>query len=151
MDKKHLHTLEFPQILARLAQHSSFSGGEELALALEPSPVLVEVRRRLQETREGRSLLEADGAVSLGGVHDIRPLARHAQRGAVLQPDDLLNIEDTLRAGQRVRNRLTRIQERVPLLADIAVRIEPCQDLAAEIGRCINGQGEVVDHASAKL
>ena len=34
---------------------------------------------------------------------------------------------------------------------DIAARIEPCQTLADEIGRCISEQGEVSDQASAKL
>jgi DNA mismatch repair protein MutS2 len=39
----------------------------------------------------------------------------------------------------------------VPLLADVAARIEPCEGLLDEIGRCISEQGEVVDHASPKL
>jgi DNA mismatch repair protein MutS2 len=151
MENKHLNTLEFPQILARLAQHTSFSAGRELALALEPSPVFVEVQQRMQETREARYLLDTHGGVSLGGVHDVRQLARTATRGAVLQPMDLLDIENTLRVGRRVRNILARIEHQVPLLADIAGRIEPCENLANEISRSINGQGEVVDQASQKL
>jgi DNA mismatch repair protein MutS2 len=151
MHKKHLNTLDFPQILIRLAQHTSFSAGKELALLLEPSPVLVEVQQRLQETREARYLLDAHGGVSLGGVHDVRPLAQNAQRGAILQPADLLDIHNTLRTGQRVHRILTRLHEKVPLLADVAARIEPCEGLVDEIDRCINDQGEVVDHASEKL
>jgi DNA mismatch repair protein MutS2 len=151
MDKKHLKTLEFPKILARLARHTTFSASHDLALALEPSPVFAEVQHRLQETREARYLLDSVGDIQIGGVHDIRPLARHAQRGAILPPTDLLNIHDTLRAAQRVQRTLARQRDRIPLLADIAARIEPCEGLASEISRCINGQGEVVDHASAKL
>jgi DNA mismatch repair protein MutS2 len=151
MEKKHLNTLDFSQVLARLAKHTSFSAGKDLALALDPSPVFAEVRQRMQETREARYLLDAHGGVSLGGVHDIRPLANHAARGAVLQPADLLDIENTLRVGRRVRRMLERIAGQVPLLADISAKIEPCEDLADEIGRSINGQGEVVDQASQKL
>jgi DNA mismatch repair protein MutS2 len=151
MDKKHLLTLEFPKILAQLARHTTFSASHDMALALEPSPVFTEVQHRLQETREARYLLDSVGGVQLGGVHDIRPLAQHAQRGAVLLPTDLLNIHDTLRAAQRVQRTLARQRDRIPLLADIASRIEPCEGLANEIDRCISGQGEVVDHASAKL
>ena len=151
MDRKHLNTLDFPQILTHLAQHTSFSAGKELALALEPSPVLAEVQQRLQETHEARYLLDAHGGVSLGGAHDVRPLAQNAQRGAILQPADLLDIHNTLRSGQRVHRVLTRLREKVPLLADIAARIEPCEGLGDEIDRCINDQGEVVDHASEKL
>jgi DNA mismatch repair protein MutS2 len=151
MDRKHLETLEFPQILLRLARHVSFSAGRKLVLALQPSPIFVEVRQRLQETREARHLLDAHGGLSLGGAHDVRPLARNAARGAVLQPLDLLDISSTLRVGKRVQRLLGRLLGQVPLLADIAARIEPCQALADEIGRCISEQGEVNDHASAKL
>jgi DNA mismatch repair protein MutS2 len=151
MDRKHLHTLEFPQVLARLAQHVSFSAGEELALSLEPSPVFVEVQQRLQETREACHLLDIHGGLSLGGAHDVRPLAQGASRGVVLQPVDLLDILGTLRVGQRVQRALKRLQGQVPLLADLAARIEPCEGLAEEIARCISDQAEVTDHASEKL
>ena len=151
MEKKHLNTLEFPQILGRLARHVSFSAGTDLVLALEPSPVLIEVQQRLQETREARHLLDAHGGLSLGGAHDVRQLAENAQRGALLQPVDLLDISSTLRVGRRAQRMLARLRGQVPLLADIAGRIELCESLAEEIDRCINDQGEVVDHASTRL
>ncbi len=151
MDRKHLNTLDFPQVLARLAQYTSFSAGTELALALEPSPVFVEVERRLRETREARYLLDAHGGLALGGVHDVRPLVEIARRGGVLQPADLLDISSTLRAGRRIQRTLARLRQEVPLLADIADRIELCEPLVGEIERCINDAGEVVDHASEKL
>ncbi len=151
MESKHLSTLEFPQILTQLAQHTSFSAGRELALNLKPSSVFAEVQHCLQETREARHLMDTQGGVSLGGVHDVRSLAQNAQRGAILQPVDLLDIQSTLRVGRRVRRVLTGIRGQVPLLADIAARIEPCEGLADEIGRCVSEQGEVVDHASEKL
>ncbi len=151
MDKKHLKTLEFPQIQARLAKHVSFSAGRDLALSLEPSPVFVEVQQRLQETSEARHLLDAQGGFSLGGAHDVRPMAQNARRGAVLQPADLLDLLSTLRVGRRVQRVLGRSRDRVPRLADIADRVEPCEGLADEIDRCISDRGEVVDHASPKL
>ena len=150
MDEKHLKTLEFPQILARLAKHTSFSAGKELALALRPSPVFSEVQHALQETREARYLLERHGGISLGGVHDIRPLANNARRGGVLQPQDLLDVQSTLRVGGRVRRVLSGLHD-IALLADVAARIEPCTELAEEIARCISEQGEIVDQASPKL
>ena len=151
MDKKHLETLEFPRILQRLAQHTPFSAGRELALSLPPSPVWVEVQQRLQDTREARYLIESQGGLSLGGAHDVRPLAQSARRGVILQPQSLLDIHSTLRVSRRVSRVLARLRGQVPLLADIAARIEPCSELLDEIGRCLNQQGEVVDRASAKL
>jgi DNA mismatch repair protein MutS2 len=151
MDSNHLNKLEYPKILAQLARHTSFSAGRQRALTLQPSPVVAEVKLRLQETREARHLLDSDAVISLGGVRDIRPLAQNAQRGAILQPADLLNIQDTLRAGSRIQRALARKRAEVPLLADIASRIEPCDELAGEIERCISDQGDVVDDASAGL
>ena len=151
MDKKHLDTLEFPSVLTRLAQHTTFSAGQELALALQPSPVLAEVEQRLQETREARYLLDTQGGVSLGGSHNIQPLAQNAQRGAILMPPDLLDIQSTLLTAQRVQRTLARLRDHLPLLADIASRIEPCEGLSDEIGRCISERGEVLDRASDKL
>lgn len=151
MDQKHLDILEFSQVLARLAQHTTFSAGQSLALSLRPSPVFAEVQYRLQETREARYLLDTQGGLSLGGAHDVRPLAQNAQRGAMLLPPDLLDILGTLLVGRRVQRALARLHDRLPLLADMAARIEPCEGLADEIGRCISDRGEVVDHASEKL
>ncbi len=151
MDRKHLETLEFPQILLRLARHTTFSAGKELVLELQPSPVFAQVQHLVQQTSEARYLLDAQGGFSLGGAHDVRPLAQNAIRGAVLQPVDLLDVSGTLRAGKRVQRHFGRLHGQVPLLADIAARIEPCQALADEIERCISEQGEVNDHASAKL
>jgi DNA mismatch repair protein MutS2 len=151
MDKKHLRTLEFPQILGRLAHHITFSAGKDLALALEPSSLFAEVEHRQQETREARYLLDTYGGLPLGGAHDVRKLAHNATRGAILQPSHLLDVYHTLRVGLRVQRVLARHRQQVPSLADLASRIEPCEGLAAEITRCISDQGEVVDHASPKL
>jgi DNA mismatch repair protein MutS2 len=151
MDQKHLHTLEFPEVLAHLARQVSFSAGGHLALALEPSPILAEVQQRLQETREARHLLDSQGGLSLGGAHDVRPLVEIARRGGLLSPHDLLDITGTLRAGRRVQRTLERLHGQAPRLADVAARIEPCEGLAAEIDGAINEQGEVLDHASEKL
>ncbi|HSJ57997.1 MAG TPA: endonuclease MutS2, partial [Anaerolineae bacterium] len=151
MEEKHLRTLEFPQVLQRLAQHTTFSAGRVLALALRPSPIYVEVEQSQRETAEARFLLDTAGGLPLGGAHDVRSLASNARRGAVLQPTDLLDIRGTLRAGGRVQRALERPREQVPLLADIAGRIEPCTRLAAEIDSSISDQGEVVDDASPAL
>ncbi|MFN2224856.1 MAG: endonuclease MutS2, partial [Anaerolineae bacterium] len=151
MNQKHLQTLEFPQIRSRLARHTTFSAGRALAQQLVPSPVFAEVEQGLKETREARYLLDQHGGVSLGGAHDVRPLAENARRGAILQPADLLDIHSTVRAGRRAQRTLERLRGQAPLLADIAARIEPSQALADEIERCISGQGEIVDHASPKL
>lgn len=151
MDPKHLQTLELPKILRRLAEHTSFSAGRELALNLSPSTELEEIRRRQKETSEARELLEAESDLSLGGVRDVRSLVEKAERGIVLPPGELLEVRDTLIGGRSLRRSLARTRSQFPLLAGIAERIEECPHLISEIGRCINERAEVIDKASRKL
>ncbi|RLC57031.1 MAG: endonuclease MutS2 [Chloroflexota bacterium] len=151
MDTKYLQTLELPKILKRVAEYASFSAGRELLLALEPTSDLEEARRRQGETREALYLVDSQGGVSLGGVHDVRPLVDSASRGATILPGDLLDVRDTLLRGQSLKRTITRQAAQLPILAAIAARIEPCPHVTAEIGRCINDQAEVVDAASPRL
>jgi len=152
MDAKALHTLEFDKILTRLAEHTSFSAGRELALALLPTDDLQLARERQAETTEARALLSQKMDVHLGGVRDVRPLLSLAERSATLLPTDLLDIRNTLVRARALRRTLTRLGgQPVPHLADIAARIEPCDAVIDEIGRCISERGEVLDSASPAL
>ncbi|NPA30730.1 MAG: hypothetical protein GXO37_01865, partial [Chloroflexi bacterium] len=57
MDPKDLETLEYPKILARLAEFATFDAGRERARALRPTPDLDTARRWQAQTREARALL----------------------------------------------------------------------------------------------
>ncbi|NOZ27373.1 MAG: endonuclease MutS2 [Chloroflexi bacterium] len=151
MDEKALHTLEFDKILERLAEHTSFSAGRELALALRPTEDPQLARELQAQTAEARSLLEQKTDVHMGGVHDVRPLLPQAERSAILLPTDFLNIRSTLLRARSIQRTLTRLRGQFPRLATIAARIEPCEPLIDEIGRCINERGEVMDSASPAL
>lgn len=148
---RHWVTLEYPEILQRLARYTDFSGGAELALALLPTSDHREARERLALTREARLLLEARSDFALGGVHDIRPLAVRASLGVTLQPGDFLLARDTLVGAARVRRTLTQLETQFPGLADIAWRIHPLANLVEAIGRVLDDRGEVRDNASAEL
>jgi DNA mismatch repair protein MutS2 len=151
MNSKYLQTLELPKILERLAQHTSFSASQELALRLQPSPDLDEAIRRQRETSEARALLDARADVSLGGARDVRPLVDRAEHSAVLMPSELLDVHSTLVSGRTLRRAITRLRDQFPLLANTAGRIEECPDVVVEIARCINDRAEVVDGASPNL
>ena len=151
MHTKSIQTLEFPKVLARLADHTTFSAGRELAETLQPGADRATVARLLQETREALHLLNVRASVQLGGAHDVRPHVAHARIGATIQPQDLLDIRDTLARGRAVRRTLLRLSHDAPRLAEIAARLMDESHAADEIVRCINDRGEVVDAASAEL
>jgi len=151
VDPKHLTTLEFPKVLARLATYASFSAGEELARALSPETSLREIRWRLETTSEARAMLDANPETTLGGARDIRPLVEAARRGATLPPPELLDARDTLVAARNLHRALTRLESQFPRLAYLASDIQPCPGVVAEINRCVGEHGDVRDDASPEL
>jgi len=151
IEKKALSTLEFDKIRVRLAEHTEFSGGRELALSLIPTEDLQTARDLQAQTTEARELLSQKADIHMGGVHDVRPLLPRAERSSLLTPAELLDIRSTLLRARSIRRALIRLRDQFPRLATIAARIEPCDPLIEEIGRCINERGEVTDDASPEL
>ncbi len=152
LETHHWHTLELPKVLARLARHTAFSASTELALNLEPSTFADVVQQRLAETREARSLLTTRGDLSVGGVHDVRPVAENALRGARLLVPDLLAVRHTLIASRDLRRSLIKLESQYPRLASAAHRLYESTGLINEIGRCVDeNTGEVRDDATPEL
>ena len=81
MDAKALTTLELPKVLERVAAHTAFSAGRELALNLYPTADVPEALLRQQETREARTLLSRTPDIDVGEARDVRPVVEHAARG----------------------------------------------------------------------
>ena len=151
MQPKYLETLEYPKILERLAEHTSFSAGRQLALSLTPSVDYDEVVRRQWETTEAKHLLDVRSETTLGAARDVRPLVHSASLGAAPLPADLLSIRNTLASARTLRRVLVRLGDQFPLLAETAELIEECPHVVEEISRCLNDQGDVVDAASSDL
>ena len=151
MDPHAIRVLEYEKILNRLAEHCAFSGGAELAYALLPSDDLLTVRTWLAQTSEAYKLLEQKSDISFGGVKDLSTQLEKAERGSLIFAPEFLEIKHTLQRARALRNTLTRLENSFPLLAEMAHNIEPCDNVVAEISRCINERGEVVDGASDAL
>lgn len=151
MDEKTLVTLEFPKVLERLASYADFSASADLARALRPVSDFDEVMRRQARTAEARRLLDTNADVSIGGAHDVRPLADRAARHGVLDPPDLLAIKDTLIAARELSRVFERGAQTYPNLAEIIVHLHLPMGLIDVISRTISDRAEVLDSASPKL
>ncbi|MCX6049699.1 MAG: endonuclease MutS2 [Chloroflexi bacterium] len=151
MNPHTLKVLEYSKILEQLAGYCAFSGGAEMARSLLPSDDLITIKTQLAQTSEAFRLLEQKNDVSFGGVKDLRQFLEKAERGSMLFAPDLLEIKNTLLRARNLRNLLIRLEHLYPLLAEMAYNIEPCDHVSAEIARCINERGEVVDGASNDL
>ena len=150
MDPKTLHVLEYPKVLERLAAHCGFSASKELALSLQPTTSLLELRQRQQEVTEARLLLVTSDA-TIGGAHDIRPKIELARRGGVLEPVDILDIKSTLIAARELKKHLEKRTSDLPRLADISTALPNPSGLVDVISRTVSDRGDVLDGASQKL
>ena len=150
MDSKTLHLLEFPKILARLADFCDFSASAELARMLQPTPDLEEAVTRLAETSEARTLLVSSD-LTIGGAHDIREQVDLAAHGGVLDPKEMLDVRSTLMTMRDLHRFFDKHAETSPHLAEIALRLPAPGGLIEAIARCIADNGEVADSASPKL
>jgi DNA mismatch repair protein MutS2 len=159
LDEHSLRVLEFDTVLARLAGHTSFSAGRELALSLRPATEYDEVVRRQRTTAEAIRLLDLQPRAGLGGVHDVRALADKAGRGGVLLPNELLDIASTIGAAGDLRAMIMRFRpdanqpgrDELPLLAERAEEMEPLPELVGEVNRSIDQRADVTDAASPTL
>jgi DNA mismatch repair protein MutS2 len=151
MDEKTISTLEYPKIIARLAGYAAFSASAALARALRPTNDLELARERQARTSEARRLLSEQADVGIGGAHDIRPQLNLAERGGVLTPEEILEIQVTLTAARDLRRAFEKFSGIAPRLCAIAADLVPPAGLIEAISRVLSEKGEVLDHASQKL
>ncbi|MDD5038262.1 MAG: hypothetical protein PHN78_02985, partial [Dehalococcoidales bacterium] len=151
MDDKSLEILEFPQIKQILAGFTSFSVSRQLALDLKPINDYQVVAQLLQQSAEARHLLVLEPAFSIGGVGDIRQEVKMASLGKVLEPQSLLEIQQTLVAIDQTHKRLKKMSEEIPLLWGIANNLIEFNDVAQNIASSLSPNGQVLDNASARL
>ncbi|MEW6106364.1 MAG: endonuclease MutS2, partial [Bacillota bacterium] len=151
MDERTLRVLEFQKIKERLAAAATNNLGRELALALAPVTDPDEVSARQRETTEARAILASYPSVPLGGIRDIRSAVARARVGSTLTPQDLLDVAWTMDASSRLRKFIFGLGEGFETMRGHAARITPQPALVREITRCLDDQGDVVDHASPVL
>src|SRR4249919_1503788 len=149
MDQRSATLLEFPAIRARLAAATSFPPSRGLADALEPSADPDIVARGLDETDQARALVEDRPGIGIGAAHDIGPAVERAARGGRLEPDQFLEITETLDAIARLATSLA--DERRPLLRDLGRELHALPALRSTLARSFDPAGELLDTASPRL
>ena len=151
MDSKSLEMLDFRQISEIVAGFTSFSASRELALNLQPLSDYEQIFLLLRQSAEARHLLSLEPAFSIGGAFDIREAVKMAAQGKVLEPQGLLEIQQTLAAMRQLRGSLEKISEEFPLLWNNASGIVELRQLEKDIASCLAPNGEVLDSASPRL
>lgn len=150
ISQESLRVLEFDRIRDRLAALAQSEPGRELCRALKPVSHRERAARLHEETRAATELLAKGRRPPLAGIYDVRPVVDRAGRGAILYPEEILQVRSTLGASSRMRAFLE--EEGPPeALAQLAGGLIRRPELERAIDRCLDEHGEVLDRASDEL
>lgn len=148
MDKISLDKLDYYDLKEIVKSYCVSGLGKTLIDKLEPSSNLKVVNRRLDETSEGRKLLDVSYHLPLEGIHNIFPLIDKMDKGGVLEPSDLTMVSDFLRGCRKVKMFLKDKEGYAPTLCSYAENISDLSYIEEEIN--ISIRGSVVDSNASK-
>ncbi|MFC1763613.1 hypothetical protein ACFL6U_16235, partial [Planctomycetota bacterium] len=148
IDDHALQVLEFDRVLNLLGSFARTELGKEAARALYPSTKVEWIQRR----HTGDITVGSRESVPLAGIRNIRPLIGNLGRQQTLfEPEQLLDIADTLSAATRLKGFLTDLPaDRYNALNGLAETIDSFSTITDRIDTCIGPDG-VRDSASNKL
>ncbi len=148
MDKITLEKLDYYELKEIVKSYCVSGLGKALIDKLEPSGNLKIVNKRLDETSEGKRLLEASYHIPLSGIFDITPHIEKIEKGASLNPEDLTMISDFLRGCRKVKLFVKDKEGYAPTLCSYGNNITDLSYIEDEINKCI--RGSVVDSNASK-
>jgi len=152
MDPHSLSLLEYDKVKAMLAGYAASSLGKAEAARLAPMTDPERIRRAIAETAELRELLERRGRLPMAGMTDLRPLiAATGDAEKPLEPQNLLELKDTLLASRHLRQLFEQEAQSCPHLADLGQRLEDFEELCFLVEHTVERDGTVRDDASPQL
>ena len=148
--EKSLRTIELPAVLELLAAKAVSDGAKEAARALRPAADVRQVRERLSETTDAKSMMETKGSPTFAGLKDVRSSLARADRGGMLNTRELLDIAGVLFCARAAASYVSGRGE-TRTLNRLFSSLIPNRFLEEKITHSITGEEEIADGASAEL
>lgn len=148
MNNKTIEKLNYTKLKELVKSYCVSSLGKELIDKLKPSSDIKQVNRRLEETSEGRRLLDASYHIPLEGVFNINPLIEKMDKGGVLEPSELVTIGDFLRGCRKIKNFIKDKEGYAETLSAYGENITSLEFIEDEIN--ISIKGSIVDSNVSK-
>ena len=145
--------LEFDKIKEQLEGFTLTAVGAEKAATLEPLTDKNAIISFQKETSEAVQLLLHYNLI-FKNIKDLKPSFQRAERGGVLTPAELMDIETFLKALESVRmffSREEEIEDKLPRLFNLVMDFNLFPHLTSQLEKCLNPQGEIRDSASPLL
>ncbi|MBM7836371.1 MutS-related protein [Clostridium sardiniense] len=139
MNKETFEKLQYNELKEKLKSYCVSGLGRELIDKLEPSRNIKVVKRRLEETKEARTLLDITGYVPLQGIHNVNMLLDSIQKGIVLTGEELITISDFLRGCRKVKEYMKDKEGYAPILNSYSSNIGEFLWIEEDINYSIKG------------
>lgn len=150
MDNTTLEKLHYYELKEIVKGYCSSGLGKALLDKLEPSTNIKVVNRRLDETSEGRSLLDASYHIPFDGIFNVSPLIEKIEKGASLSPEDLSMMENFLRGSRKLKLFMKDKKKYAPTLSAYSLNITDLSYIEDEISVSISGN-RIDSNASKEL
>ncbi|EJO5348224.1 endonuclease MutS2 [Clostridium botulinum] len=150
MDNTTLEKLHYNQLKEIVKEYCVSGLGKALIDKLEPSTNINVVNRRLNETSEGRALLDASYHIPLDGIFNVKPLIDKMEKGASLNPEDLTMMTNFLRGCRKLKVFMKDKEGYAPTLSSYSNNITDLSYIEEEINISILGN-RIDSNASKEL
>lgn len=145
VDPTTLDKLGYARVQDALAERARTSFGMDALGQLAPDLPEAEVAAAFERTAE----IIAGGDLSLGGIHDIRPLLARVAEGDMLDGPEIMEIAWTLDAAGAVKRGIARSDR--PALNAVAERMSTFDGALRLVREQLDTDGKVRDDATPKL
>ena len=124
--------------------------GKSLIDKLQPSGNYFVVKKKLEENKEARKVLESSNHVPLEGLFNIYPVIYKVEKGMVLDIAELISCEDFLRGCRKIKSFMLDKEFYSPTLSSYALNITECESIEEEIKFSIKNN-KISSEASKEL
>ena len=142
--------LQLNEVKELIKNYCVSSLGKELIEKTNPSGNFNIVKRRLNENKEARKILENSNHIPLEGLFNINPIIEKVEKGMILEPNELISVEDFLRGCRKIKSFMRDKELYSPKLSSYALNICECVNIEEEIKYCIKNN-KVDSEASKEL
>ena len=151
--EKTMRILEFEKIREQLQKFTLTVPGAQKVAAMHPLTSIEEIAARQQETSEAAGIILQKN-INFAGSSDLMPLLTRAERGGLLSPSELKEIENFLRALESLKSyflKESEMEERFPRIFKLVQGMQIFPHLTLELEKCLTQGGEIKDSASGLL
>lgn len=148
MNNTTLEKLNYKELKEIVKSYCKSSLGKRLIDKLEPSNNIKVVQRMLDETSEGRRLIDASYIILIEGIYDISSFLEKLDKGGVLEPSELTKVNDFLRGCRKIKSFIKDKEGYAPTLSLYGENLTELQYIEEEINISINGS--IVDSNASK-